>query len=251
MGIAAFASRVSRAQNIGELAPCLLDDSGDLADAPIRGLYVFAPDRLEIHVRRVPEGSVELYERFGRAHDPVLTAVHASHQPSQISFREMHAYSRDPSLPDDFRAFVDRAMRIASEGQYLAAPLVVGGEIAGTINLARGVDAPVSPAHAMTAFAMALHVSSRLAALRALELGVDPAWDDVLTPRGCEVAELAARGLTMHEIGRALGVSANTAKKHLRVVYDRLGIATRAELATMLAKAAFSPLPSRGASRAR
>jgi len=38
-------------------------------------------------------------------------------------------------------------------------------------------------------------------------------------------------------MGRALGVSPNTVKKHLRVIYERLDVASRAALATLLASA--------------
>ena len=217
----------------------------------MRGLYVFEKDRIDIHVRNLPDGAVERYERIARAFDPVLAGVRETHAPCQLSFREMYEHSRDPSLPDVYRGLIDDALAVTSAGQYLAAPLVVCGRVAGTINLARVHDAVFSPSQVTSAFAMALHVSSRLSALRALEAGSHAALEELLTQRGREVAELACRGLTTHEIGRVLGVSANTAKKHLRVVYDKLGIATRAELATLLASATVSPLPSRGASRAR
>lgn len=236
MGIQRFASRVSRAPDVAALAACVLDETGDLAAAPMRGLYVFSRDRIDIHVRNVPDGAIELYERCGRASDPVLAGVSRSHAPCQLSFGEMHAVSRDPALPDSFRELVDRTLALAKHGQYLVAPLLVDGELAGTINLARVEDQAFSAEQVMRAFAMALHVSSRLAVLRALSSGLEEAWEEVLTRRGREVAELAARGLTTHEIGRALGVSANTAKKHLRIVYERLGVSTRAELAGTLAR---------------
>ena len=234
MGIQHFAGRVAQAQNVAELATCILDETGDLANAPSRGLYVFSERGMDIHVRNVPDGTIEEYERVARRFDPVLEGVNASHAPCQISFAGMYAHARDPSLPEAYREFVDLAMSIASDGQYLVAPLVVDGHIAGTINLARASADPFSPGEMMAASAMALHVSSRLAALRALASGVDEAWEDVLTRRGLEVADLAARGLTTREIGGLLGISSNTAKKHLRIIYERLGVATRAELARTL-----------------
>lgn len=236
MGIQGFAARVSRARDVAALAACVLDDTGDLADAPWRGLYFFLPDRIDIHVRGVPGAFLERYERYGRASDPVLEGVSRSHAPCQTSSGELYAFSRDPRLPDAFRELIDGALAGGRRAQYLAAPVVVDGELAGTICLARPVDEAFSPPQVMTAFAMALHVSCRLAALRALSSDLGYAWQDVLTPRGRAVAELAARGLTTHEIGRALDVSANTAKKHLRIAYERLGISTRAELAGTLAR---------------
>lgn len=252
MGIERFASRVGRAQDVAGLAACVLDETGDLAGAPARGLYLFSAHRIDIHVRNVPQRFIDVYERVGRKHDPVLAGIRRSHAPCQISFLDLQVYACDPLLPADFRAFVESAMTVAPGSHYLAAPLVVDGAIAGTLDVARYVGGRFSPKDVMTAFAMALHVSSRLAALRALGAGLDESWREALTPRGFEVAELAARGLTMVEVGRALGVSANTAKKHLRLVYERLGIATRAELA----RALMQPSPvslrrSRDAPRAR
>jgi DNA-binding CsgD family transcriptional regulator len=49
-----------------------------------------------------------------------------------------------------------------------------------------------------------------------------------------KVARLAARGDTSGEIGRALGISANTVKFHLKRVYDALGVCNRVELKAAL-----------------
>jgi DNA-binding CsgD family transcriptional regulator len=243
VGIQELASRVCRAQDVRGLAACVLDDTGALAGAPMRGLYVFSQTGIDIHVRNVPDGSIELYERCGRAFDPVLAGVARSHAPCQISFAGMYEHSRTRSLPDAFRELVDAALSVAPDGQYMAAPVVVNGALAGHLNFSRTDPRPFDAEEIMTASAMALHVSTRLATLRALTIGLDEAWEEVLTRRGREVAELAARGLTTHEIGRALGVSANTAKKHLRIVYERLGVSTRAELAGTLTRGAAARSP--------
>lgn len=67
---------------------------------------------------------------------------------------------------------------------------------------------------------------------------------DPLTPREREVAELAARGLTNHEIARRLAVSVRTVHAHLRTVYDKLGVNERRHLAPMLQRsAAGDPAP--------
>ena len=58
-----------------------------------------------------------------------------------------------------------------------------------------------------------------------------------LTPREREVAELAARGKSNREIGDLLGgMSVNTVQNHLRHVYDKLNVRSRAELAAWWAK---------------
>lgn len=57
-----------------------------------------------------------------------------------------------------------------------------------------------------------------------------------LTRRQEEVASLVTRGLTNPEIARALGVAVGTAKKHVRDLFSRLGVASRAELAARLVR---------------
>lgn len=52
-----------------------------------------------------------------------------------------------------------------------------------------------------------------------------------LTPRQREVAEFAAVGATAREIADTLDVSTNTVRDHIRRIYRRLGIGSRAELA--------------------
>ena len=56
-----------------------------------------------------------------------------------------------------------------------------------------------------------------------------------LTPREREIAVLAARGLTNKEIATSLVISARTVDNHLSSIYAKLGIATRGELALVLA----------------
>ncbi len=55
-----------------------------------------------------------------------------------------------------------------------------------------------------------------------------------LTPAERRVAELAAEGLANKEIAQALVVTVNTVEFHLRNVYAKLGVRSRAQLATRL-----------------
>jgi DNA-binding NarL/FixJ family response regulator len=59
--------------------------------------------------------------------------------------------------------------------------------------------------------------------------------DYELTPRELEIGQLVARGLTNAEIGNVLGISRATVATHLQRAYKRLGLASRAELATWIA----------------
>jgi DNA-binding CsgD family transcriptional regulator len=55
-----------------------------------------------------------------------------------------------------------------------------------------------------------------------------------LTPREGEVARLLVRGETDDEIARALWISLYTVKDHVKSVYAKLGVASRAELSAKL-----------------
>ncbi len=55
-----------------------------------------------------------------------------------------------------------------------------------------------------------------------------------LSPRQIEVAEYAAVGATCNEIARALEISTNTVRHHIRNAYNLLGVGSRVELARAL-----------------
>lgn len=55
-----------------------------------------------------------------------------------------------------------------------------------------------------------------------------------LSPRELDVARLVARGLTNAEIGQVLGISRATVATHLQRAYERLGLGSRAELASWI-----------------
>jgi RNA polymerase sigma factor (sigma-70 family) len=54
-----------------------------------------------------------------------------------------------------------------------------------------------------------------------------------LTPREREVLQLVAKGLTNKEIGRALGISDNTARNHVNSIIEKLEVSDRTEAATI------------------
>lgn len=55
-----------------------------------------------------------------------------------------------------------------------------------------------------------------------------------LTPQQHAVAERLSLGMTISEAARDLGISTETVKTHVKHVYDKLGIASRAELANRM-----------------
>lgn len=55
--------------------------------------------------------------------------------------------------------------------------------------------------------------------------------DSPLSPRETEVLTLAARGYTVRDVAEALGMSYNTAAGHLKSIYHKLSVNSRAEAA--------------------
>jgi DNA-binding NarL/FixJ family response regulator len=55
-----------------------------------------------------------------------------------------------------------------------------------------------------------------------------------ITRRQLAVASLVARGLSNPEVARVLDISINTVKKHVRDLFERCEVASRAELAARL-----------------
>ena len=53
-----------------------------------------------------------------------------------------------------------------------------------------------------------------------------------LSARQLEVLNLAAKGFSNGDIGKILGISANSVKDHLKLIFSRLGVATRTEATT-------------------
>jgi DNA-binding NarL/FixJ family response regulator len=62
---------------------------------------------------------------------------------------------------------------------------------------------------------------------------VSPAEE--LTPHELQVALLVADGLTNREVAAALFLSAKTIEHHLSIIYRKLGLRSRAQLAALLA----------------
>ena len=56
-----------------------------------------------------------------------------------------------------------------------------------------------------------------------------------LTPREIEVATLVWEGMTNREIGHNIGTTEQVVKNYLRVIFDKLGVWSRLELALYIA----------------
>jgi len=66
--------------------------------------------------------------------------------------------------------------------------------------------------------------------------------DAALTPREQDVLGLISKGLRNAEAARALGLTENTVSSHIKSIYSKLGIASRAEAAIMAQRMGLSRL---------
>ena len=64
---------------------------------------------------------------------------------------------------------------------------------------------------------------------RVAAIGNERSKEAVLSNREREILALLADGLVNKQIAARLGISTNTAKTHLELLFEKLGVATRAE----------------------
>ena len=77
---------------------------------------------------------------------------------------------------------------------------------------------------------------SRQSFVQTVEECLTPSVLDNLTDREREVLDLLAEGLTNQGIGEKLFISANTVKRHLKSVFEKLGVGNRAAAAALVTR---------------
>jgi DNA-binding NarL/FixJ family response regulator len=90
--------------------------------------------------------------------------------------------------------------------------------------LVRG-GVPMSPPVSRLVLQRARRSSSSMAAVRPESV----AAQNLLSARQREILALLQRGHSYEDIGVALGLSVNTVRSHLRIIYERLGAASKVE----------------------
>ena len=137
---------------------------------------------------------------------------------------------------------VSGAIAVDAQGQILAADagaepwLGQGDRLARIPTLLRSaregdaVDGPLDGARIQLRAARGTLGPAWLGTLSTPE-PLERASDGMLTPTQRAVAGYAAVGATSAEIARTLGIRVETVRTHIRDIYTRLGISTRAELA--------------------
>ncbi|HEX4952407.1 MAG TPA: response regulator transcription factor [Thermoanaerobaculia bacterium] len=138
----------------------------------------------------------------------LVLSVHTEPSSVQAAFQAgAWGYLTKSSAPDE----IEIAVREVLAGRFYVSPAV-----------ARAAIFPLAQAHGE---------------------GREPAdrpspYADALTPRECDIVHLLAKGLCNKDIAHRLGVSVTTVRTHLHSVYDKLGMASRVELALLAAQPA-------------
>jgi DNA-binding CsgD family transcriptional regulator len=100
-----------------------------------------------------------------------------------------------------------------------------------------------------TAVAEAVERIEALAALLSDDASVSDVDSSDLTARQLEVAKLVAQGSTNKQIAQRLGISRFTAETHVRNILERLGAASRSEIATWATRDALADAPTGSGTR--
>ena len=133
-----------------------------------------------------------------------------------------HAPMSSDALPA--RALVRRS----DHGHALLGPLVYEGQLQGVLAFTRHVsDAAFEPTDIADLTALCLHVSAFLARQSAAKTPALPA----LTARERQICELVASGQTNARIAEQLCVSSETVKAHLKTMFRKCEVRSRAQLA--------------------
>ena len=83
----------------------------------------------------------------------------------------------------------------------------------------------------------------RAAAGGGMHFGVRPGQRLALTQRELEVVRLVVDGRSNDEIAAHLGIASKTVESHLRRIFERLGVASRTELATRALREGWLDVP--------
>ncbi|WP_016953597.1 LuxR C-terminal-related transcriptional regulator [Anabaena sp. PCC 7108] len=144
---------------------------------------------------------------------------------------ERHAPTHEQLIlsPSDWKHFCTR------HDHVMTGPIVSDGNLVGTLNFARDQGSPPFNSNDLADLsALCIHLSSKLATLRAKPKTFPTTVSSPLTPRELEIAELVAQGLTNAEIATKLWITQNSVKQALKRMFRKLGVSARAEMVAKL-----------------
>ncbi|HLO83664.1 MAG TPA: LuxR C-terminal-related transcriptional regulator [Nostocaceae cyanobacterium] len=205
---------IANVQNEPELN-ALMDKIGEHFGVQNWGIYFF-DDHLttEITVAEIPAVCLES--------NPVGRYVLERHAP---------AHEQLILSPDDWQKFCSRQ----DHAHVMTGPIVFDGRLVGTLNFTRDKNSyPFDINDLADLSALCIHLSAKLATLRAKSKTLKSSTTCPLTPRELEIAELVAQGFTNAEISAKLWITQNSVKQALKRMFRKLGVSTRAEMVAKL-----------------
>lgn len=120
----------------------------------------------------------------------------------------------------------------SDHGHVLTGPIVRKGELIGALGLTRGRAAIGFDALDLTdVSALCGHLCARFSCWQPSPVRATTHLTPRVTPRERQIIELVAQGLTNAQIGARLCVSGETVKAALKVLFRKVGVRSRAELA--------------------
>jgi DNA-binding NarL/FixJ family response regulator len=134
----------------------------------------------------------------------LILSIHIEHSWVNAAFEAgASGYLTKTSAPEE----IEHAVHEVLEGRFFVSSAVTQGVVAASVKVVP--QAPRRP---------------------------PPETGETLTPRETDIVRLVGQGLGNKEIARRLGVSVTTVRTHLSKVYDKIGTASRVELAIFAAQ---------------
>lgn len=233
--LALAVARVHRSETIEGLARAFLAFAPALVDADAFGVYLLdARRRVQaLYSVRAAPAFLHAYERL-RMEDPLFL---------ELLEQPRFTHTRALVSEEDWRRHpLCRLMGHWQLRYSIAAPLVAGGRLAGTVNFARrdrGYYDAASLEHARFLCAEIAYAFARL--MRDEQAARVPESAAALPPlpeRTRQVLLLAAAGASNRRIAERLSISENTVRDHIKRGYGLLGVHNRIQLAVRLLGAA-------------
>lgn len=228
--LALAVSRIHRSRSLEELQKTFFATTPQFVDADAFGMYLLDEKHKTkaLYSYQANQKFLSEYEDI-RRHDPIFMRM-----------------LQKKSLTHSSEVFRDRVWRKQPLYKFLSkwgldhtieAPLIIDGQVQGTLNIARGglhfKNDSLSYAQFIcgeinAAYKRICEIAELKREIACLRLPSDTF--DKLSPRLQEVIELAITGASNRVIADRMGITENTVRHHLKLIYRELDVHNRAEL---------------------
>lgn len=227
----------AHAPHPGALAPAsrapralVIDDNRETRDWIAETLAAARPDAMIDLAASCAQARALLFDPAARSYDFALIDLELP-DGSGLDIIRAVVQQLPQTQPVVITIFDDDATLFEALSAGAAGYILKGVRTASLIEQFRRIEAgepPISPRIAQRILA---HFRAGSATAPAPRVAAGPAEGPALTQREQEVLRYLAKGLTVTEIGAALGISGNTCATHTKSIYRKLNISSRAEAA--------------------